>query len=166
MQIDTRHIKENIARLIEKNSRLTSKDVAIMLDLEQHVVQEMIIEMEQEKIICGYQTLINWEKTNDEEVSAVIELKVTPQRGVGFDSIAERIYQYPEVEACYLMSGSYDFMLILRKASMKKIAKFVNRLAVLDEVVSTATHVVLTRYKDHGTIFADKQEDKRQVMSQ
>lgn len=166
MSTDTRHIKEDIARLIEKNSRLTSKDVAIMLNLEQNFVQELIIEMEQEKIICGYQTLINWEKTNDEEVSAVIELKVTPQRGVGFDSIAERIYQYPEVEACYLMSGSYDFMLILRKASMKKIAKFVNRLAVLDEVVSTATHVVLTRYKDHGTIFADTQENIRQVMSQ
>lgn len=166
MSTDTRHIKEDIARLIEKNSRLTSKDVAIMLNLEQTFVQELIIEMEQEKIICGYQTLINWEKTNDEEVSAVIELKVTPQRGVGFDSIAERIYQYPEVEACYLMSGSYDFMLILRKASMKKIAKFVNRLAVLDEVVSTATHVVLTRYKDHGTIFTDTQENIRQVMSQ
>lgn len=164
--MDTHSIKERIAHLIEKNSRLTTKDVAIMLDLEQTLVQELIIEMEQEKIICGYQTLINWEKTNDEEVSAVIELKVTPQRGGGFDSIAEKIYQYPEIEACYLMSGSYDFMLILHKASMKKIAKFVNRLAVLDDVVSTATHVVLTRYKDHGTVFADKQENKRQVVSQ
>ena len=166
MSEETKVLQERIASLLEKNSRLTAADLAVLLGVHEEVVTELITEMEQEHIICGYQTLINWDKTNDSDVSAVIELRVTPQRGVGFDRVAEQIYQYPEIEALYLMSGSYDFMVILRKAPMKEIAQFVNRLAVLDDVVSTATHVVLSRYKDHGTVFVRGDEDRRMVMSQ
>lgn len=159
-------IKEQLLNLLEKNGRLTHQELAVLVGESEETVREMIDALETEGIICGYQALVNWDKTNDEEVSAVIELKVTPQKGSGFDELAEKIYQKPEVEALYLMSGSYDFMVILRKASMRSIARFVNKLAMLDNVVSTATHVVLVRYKDHGTVLVKDKQDQRMVVSQ
>lgn len=159
-------IKEQLLNLLEKNGRLTHQELAVLVGESEETVREMIDTLETEGIICGYQALVNWDKTNDEEVSAVIELKVTPQKGSGFDELAEKIYQKPEVEALYLMSGSYDFMVILRKASMRSIARFVNKLAMLDNVVSTATHVVLVRYKDHGTVLVKDKQDQRMVVSQ
>jgi DNA-binding Lrp family transcriptional regulator len=110
--------------------------------------------------------LINWDKTGDDEVSAIIELRVNPQRGSGFDRIAEKVYQFPEVETVFLMSGGFDFMVQLKKAPMKEIALFVaKRLSVIDEVQSTTTHFVLKRYKDHGTLFVDEGDDKRMVLT-
>lgn len=159
-------VKEQLLNLLEKNGRLTHQELAVLVGESEETVRELIDSLEKEGIICGYQALVNWDKTNDEEVSAVIELKVTPQKGSGFDEMAEQIYQNPEVEALYLMSGSYDFMVILRKASMRSIARFVNKLAMLDNVVSTATHVVLVRYKDHGTVLVKDKQDQRMVVSQ
>lgn len=158
-------IKEQLLNLLETNGKLTYEELAVLLGEAPEIIRALIEELEQEGIISGYQALVNWDKANTDDVSAVIELKVTPRKGSGFDDIAEQIYQYPEVEALYLMSGSYDFMVILRKSTMRNIARFVNKLAMLDEVVSTATHVVLVRYKDHGTVFVQEKQDKRMVVS-
>lgn len=120
--------------------------------------------MEEEGVICGYHTLIDWEKTNIEKVSALIEVTVTPQRGQGFDSIAERIYNYPEVNAVYLISGGYDLLVMLDGKSLKQVASFVSdKLSTLDSVLSTATHFVLKRYKDHGTII-EQNDDREKIM--
>ena len=157
--------REEILRLLEENAKYTAEDIAAMLGLEAAEVENEIKAMENDRIICGYHAFVDWDKTDDDKISALIELKVTPQRGEGFDSIAEKIYQYPEVESLYLMSGGYDFTVILKKATMKEIANFVNtRLAVIDEVQSTATHVVLLRYKDHSLQLAEPKKDTRMVM--
>lgn len=157
---------EKILTIIEKNSKLTHEEVAAMLGLETEEVASAIKRMEDEKIICGYHTLVNWEKTGDDHASAVIELKVNPQRGAGFDRIAEMVYQYPEVEAVYLMSGSYDLLVEMKKAPIKEIAMFVaRRLSTIEHVQSTTTHFVLKRYKDHGTLMVSGGEDQRQVLT-
>ena len=121
--------------------------------------------MEKEKIICGYHTLIDWDKTGEEHVNALIEVRVTPQRGQGFDKVAERIYKYPEVNSVYLLSGGYDLLITLEGKSLKEISSFVSdKLSTLDSVLSTATHFILKKYKDHGTILAKKYEDSREKM--
>ena len=158
--------REEILRLLEKNARYTAKDIAVMLGMDVSEVKTEIEMMEKERTICGYHALVDWDKTDDEKISALIELKVTPQRGEGFDRIAEKIYQYPEVESLYLMSGGYDFSVILKKATMKEIANFVSsRLAVIEEVQSTATHIVLVRYKDHGILLTAPKKDMRMVVT-
>ncbi|ANZ44407.1 Lrp/AsnC family transcriptional regulator [Cloacibacillus porcorum] len=158
--------REEILRLLEKNARYTAKDIAVMLGMDVSEVKNEIEMMEKERTICGYHALVDWDKTDDEKISALIELKVTPQRGEGFDRIAEKIYQYPEVESLYLMSGGYDFSVILKKATMKEIANFVSsRLAVIEEVQSTATHIVLVRYKDHGILLTAPKKDMRMVVT-
>ncbi|MEG1602577.1 MAG: Lrp/AsnC family transcriptional regulator [Cloacibacillus sp.] len=160
--MDKSKIREEILRLLEQNARYTPKEIAVMLDLDIIEVKNEIEIMEKERVICGYHALVDWDKTDDETISALIELKVSPQRGEGFERIAEKIYQYPEVESLYLMSGGYDFTVILKKATMKEIAHFVaSRLAVLEEVQSTVTHIVLMRYKDHGTLFTAPRRDMR-----
>ncbi len=160
-------MKEKILAVIEKNSRIDLKELAILLGEEEADVANAIAEMEQENIICGYHTLINWDNTSEEKVSALIEVRVTPQRGMGFDHIAERIYQYPEVHAVYLMSGAYDFTVILEGKSMRDVAQFVSeKLSTLDSVLSTATHFVLKKYKDHGTILTKKaNSDERMLIT-
>ena len=122
--------------------------------------------LEREGVICGYHTLIDWEKTSNEKVTALIEVRVTPQRGQGFDKIAERIYRYPEVRSVYLISGGYDLMVILEGKSLKEISAFVSdKLSTLDTVLSTATHFILRKYKDHGTVMARKKEDEREMIT-
>ena len=122
--------------------------------------------LEEEGIICGYHTLIDWEKTSIEMVTALIEVKVTPQRGQGFDKIAERIYNYPEVKAVYLISGGYDLLVTLEEKTLKEISRFVSdKLSTLDSVLSTATHFILKKYKDHGTVLDKKHEDGREVIT-
>ena len=118
-------MRDESLKLISKNSKLTSDEIAKELNLDKDKVAEEIKQMENEQIICGYNTLINWEKTDREVVTALIEVKVTPQRGNGFDKIAERICQFEEVKACYLMSGGFDFTVILEEKSLKEIAFFV-----------------------------------------
>ena len=122
--------------------------------------------MEKEHIICGYHTLINWDNTSDEKVVALIEVKGTPQRGMGFDKIAERIYQYNEVNAVYLMSGAYDFTVFIEGKTMREVALFVSeKLSTLESVLSTATHFVLKKYKDHGTILVQEVQDERMLIT-
>lgn len=159
-------LRESILKLLEKNSRLDLKELAVLLDSTEVDIANEIAEMEKEHIICGYHSLINWDHTSREQLTAMIEVKVTPQRGEGFDKIAERIYNFPEVKALYLMSGAYDFMVMLEGKTMKEISMFTSsKLAPLEAVLSTATHFVLKKYKDHGTVLEAKKADKRQAVT-
>lgn len=159
-------MREKILAVIEKNSRIDIRDLAILLGESEAAVANEIAGMEKERIICGYHTLINWDNTGEEKVTALIEVKVTPQRGQGFDKIAERIYNFPEVNAVYLMSGGFDFTVIIEEKTMREVAQFVSdRLAPLDAVLSTATHFVLKKYKDHGTILADGVREERMLVT-
>lgn len=159
-------MQNELLALLEKNSRIDLKELAVLLGKEEIDVVNELSKLESEGIICGYHTLINWDKTSIEKVTALIEVKVTPQRGQGFDKIAERIYNYPEVRAVYLISGGYDLLVTLEEKSLKEIAGFVSdKLSTLDSVLSTATHFVLKKYKDHGTIFDKNHEDEREVVT-
>lgn len=159
-------MRERILAVIEKNSRISTAELAEILGENEAAVAAEIAEMEEEHIICGYHTLINWDNTSDEKVVALIEVKVTPQRGMGFDKIAERIYQFSEVEAVYLMSGSFDFTVFIEGKTMRQVAQFVSeRLAPMESVLSTATHFVLKKYKDHGTIISDPVQDERMLIT-
>ncbi|MBR6545371.1 MAG: Lrp/AsnC family transcriptional regulator [Clostridia bacterium] len=153
---------KNILELLESDSRLTPEQMALMCDKEVGDIRLFIEENEKKGIILGYQTIIDWDKTEREYVNALIELKITPQRDRGFDRVAERIYNYPEVQSLYLMSGGYDLAVILEGRTMKEIAYFVARkLATLEDVVSTATHFVLRKYKDKGVIYGPAVVDER-----
>ena len=159
-------MREQILKAIEKNSRIDLKELAIMLGEEEIDVVNEIAAMEAEGVICGYHTLIDWEKTSIEKVSALIEVRVTPQRGQGFDTLADRIYKYPEVNSVYLISGGYDLLVSLEGKSLKEVSNFVSdKLSTLDTVLSTATHFILKKYKDHGTILAKKYVDERLKMT-
>lgn len=159
-------MREKILAVIEKNSRISTKDLAILLGESEAAVANEIAEMEKENIICGYHTLINWDNTGDEKVVALIEVKVTPQRGMGFDKIAERLYQYDEVLAVYLTSGDYDFTVIIEEKTMRAVAQFVSdRLAPMESILSTATHFVLKKYKDHGTVLVGSSQDERMLIT-
>ena len=158
-------MRDEILTFIEKNSRVDLKELAIILGTDEATVANEMAEMEKERIICGYHTLINWDKVTAEKVTALIEVKVTPQRGIGFDSIAERIYNYDEVHAVYLISGAFDFMVIIQEKTMKDVALFVSsKLSPMETVLSTATHFVLKKYKDHGTILEQKNRDERMLV--
>ncbi len=158
-------MRDELLSIIEKNSRIDFAELAVMLGVSEAEVLEELTKLEKEGVICGYHTLINWEKTSIEKVMALIEVKVTPQRGRGFDNIAERIYNYPEVKAVYLISGGYDLLVILEEKSLKEIAGFVSdKLSTLDTVLSTATHFILKKYKDHGTILNKTSKDEREVI--
>lgn len=159
-------MREAILAVLEKNSRIDLADLAALLGVTEAEVANEISEMEKERVICGYHTLINWDKTNNEKVTALIEVKVTPQRGLGFDSIAERIYNYSEVHAFYLMSGGFDFTVIIEGKTMKQVATFVSsKLAPLEAVLSTSTHFVLKKYKDHGTVLDAPVSDERMLVT-
>ena len=159
-------MRREILKYLERNSKINLQELAVLLGSDEVMIANEIAQMEKEKIICGYHTLIDWEKTGEEQVVALIEVKVTPQRGEGFDKIAERIYNFPEVKALYLMSGAYDFMVMLEGKTMKEISMFTSsKLAPLEAVLSTATHFVLKKYKDHGTVLEAKKADKRQAVT-
>ena len=159
-------MREQILTFLEKNSKINLQELAVMLGSSEEVIANEVSKMEQEQVICGYHTLIDWEKTSSEKVTALIEVRVTPQRGQGFDSIAERIYKYPEVRAVYLISGGYDLMVILEGKSLKAVSQFVSdKLSTMDSVLSTATHFILKKYKDHGTIFDKKTKDERMLVT-
>ncbi|MBQ3105223.1 MAG: Lrp/AsnC family transcriptional regulator [Lachnospiraceae bacterium] len=157
-------MREKILQIVEKNSRINLSELAVILGVEEEDVINEMAAMEEEGVICGYHTLIDWEKTEIEKVSALIEVRVTPQRGQGFDNIAERIYKYPEVNAVYLISGGYDLLVTLEGKSLKEIATFVSdKLSTLESVLSTATHFILKKYKDHGTVLSRKKKDEREI---
>ncbi len=146
----------DILKLLETNAKLTAQQIASMLGMEPEAVAEAISELEKNRTILGYQTLVDWDRMEDELVTALIEVKVTPQRGNGFDRMAERIYQYDEVESVYLMSGGYDLTVIISGKTLKEVATFVSaRLSIIDGVVSTATHFILKKYKEKHCIFTE-----------
>ena len=159
-------MREQILAIIEKNSRISVKELAVILGAEEIDVANELKALEEEGIICGYHTMIDWEKTDIEKVTALIEVRITPQRGQGFDKLAERIYKYPEVNSVYLISGGYDLLVSLEGKSLKQLSSFVSdKLSTLDGVLSTATHFVLKKYKDHGTILGKKYEDTREMIT-
>ncbi len=159
-------MRADILGAIQNNSKLGTKDLALMLESNEADIASEISAMEKENIICGYHTLINWDKTNKERVTALIEVKVTPQRGEGFDKIAERIYRFREVTAVYLMSGGFDLTVIIEGTTMKEVALFVGqKLAPLEAVLSTGTHFVLKKYKEYGIILEDEKKDERLVVT-
>lgn len=159
-------MREKILQAIDKNSKLEISDLAIMFSSTEEEVRNTLKELEEEGVICGYPTLINWDKTECEKVTALIEVKVTPQRGQGFDHIAERIYKFDEVKAVYLMSGGFDLTVIIEGKSMKEVASFVSgKLAPMEAVLSTATHFVLKKYKDHGLPLVYQKNDERMLIT-
>lgn len=159
-------MREQILTFLEKNSKIDLKELAILLGSSEAVIANEVQKMEQEHIICGYHTLIDWDKTSVDKTTALIEVRVTPQRGQGFDSIAERIYNYPEVQSVYLISGAFDLLVILEGKTLKEVARFVSdKLSTLDTVLSTATHFILKKYKDDGIILAKKSKDERMLVT-
>ena len=159
-------MREKILTYIEKNSRISLKELAVIMGVDEVVVAQELKNMEEEHIICGYHTLIDWDKTGVEKVTAMIEVRVTPQRGRGFDSVAERVYNYPEVNAVYLISGGYDLLVTLEGKTLREVAQFVSdKLSTLDSVLSTKTNFILKKYKDHGTVIAKPQDDERMLVS-
>lgn len=157
---------DEILEILEKNSRYSDEEIALMSGKTVEEVRDAIRDYEEKSIIAGYTTLINWENTGKETVTALIEVKITPQRGEGFDKVAERIYNFKQVKACYLMSsGGFDLTVIVEGKTMKEVAMFVSgRLAVQQYVTGTATHFVLKKYKEHGTIFKEKKSSGREAI--
>lgn len=155
-----------ILEILDNDCTMPLEQISTLVDLPVDQVAEIIEKLTEDKIILKNKSVINWELTDKEFVTAQIELKVTPQRGEGFDKIAERIYKFPEVKSLYLMAGQYDLLVFIEGKTMKEVALFVaNRLAPLDFVVSTGTHFVLKKYKDQGVIFDDNEIDNRQVIT-
>lgn len=159
-------MREKILTFIEKNSRVDIKELAVLLGVDETMVLNELEQMEQEHIICGYHTLIDWDKTGVEKVSAMIEVRVTPQRDMGFDKVAERIYNYPEVNSVYLISGGFDLMVTLEGKTLRDISSFVtDKLSTQDSVLSTKTNFILKKYKDHGTVMVESPKDERMMMT-
>lgn len=158
-------MKKKILDAISKNSRYDIADLAAMLGTDEETVAREIKEMEAQKIICGYPTLINWDNTDHEKVTALIEVKVTPQRDMGFHKVAERIYKFEEVESVYLMSGGVDLTVIIEGKSMKEVSRFVSeKLSTLENVTSTATYFVLKKYKEHGLAMTGSHKEEERML--
>ena len=157
----------DILKILEKDGPMISRDkIAHMVGKSEEEVNAIIAGLEKENIIVGYKTMINWDVTDTELVNALIELRITPQRGEGYDKFAERIYKYPQVKSLFLMSGAYDLCVILEGSSMKEVALFVaQKLAPMESVISTATHFVLKKYKEDGLVFYKDENDTRQVIT-
>jgi DNA-binding Lrp family transcriptional regulator len=153
---------DKILKLLEDDATLTAKQIAVMLDKEVGDIKKAISAYEKDGVILGYKTIIDWDKTDREYVTALIEVKLTPQKDLGFDRVAEKIYGYPEVQSLYLMSGAYDLAVFIEGKTMKEVAYFVaQKLAPIDSVISTATHFVLRKYKDKGVVYGGIEEDLR-----
>lgn len=159
-------MRNKILKLLACNGRMPFEQMAVMLDSTVEELQAIVKELEDEKIILKYSAVINWEKAGSENAVAIIDVKVSPQREVGFDAVAQRIYRFPEVRSVSLMSGEYDLSVSIEGKSMKDVALFVaQKLAPIEHVLSTRTHFVLKRYKMAGVIFEDGEEDRREVVT-
>ena len=153
---------DTILKLLEDDATLTPAQLATMLDKEEGDIRQIIRQYEKDGVILGYKTIIDWDKTDREYVNAIIEVKMTPQRDRGFDRVAEKIYNYPEVKSLYLMSGGYDLCVIIEGKTMKEVAYYVaQKLAPIEFVISTSTHFVLRKYKDKGVIYGAQTPDER-----
>ena len=153
---------DKILKILEDNANLTHEQLAVMCNKEVGDIKKFIEQNEKDGVILGYKTMIDWDKTDREYVTALIEVKITPQRDRGFDRVAEIIYNYPEVQSLYLMSGSYDLCVLIEGKTMREVAYFVaQKLATIDDVISTATHFVLRKYKDKGVTYGIVEVDER-----
>lgn len=153
---------ETVLHALEDHANLTPAQLAAMCGKETGDIKKLIDELENAGVILGYKTIIDWDKTDREYVSALIEVKITPQRDRGFDRVAEKIYNYPEVQSLYLMSGGYDLAVQIEGKTMKEVAYFVaQKLAPIEDVISTATHFVLRKYKDKGIVYGTPEKDER-----
>lgn len=156
-----------VAEILEKNARITDEDIAKMIEEDLKTTKEIVAKLEDLKVVVRYTSIVDWSKVEGHEgVTAMIDVKVTPKRGVGFDEVAQRIYRFQEVKSLYLMSGTYDLSVIIEGKSMNDVARFVSeKLSTLDSVLSTTTHFILKQYKHDGTIFEPNNDDKRIVVS-
>lgn len=162
MENSKMNFEKKLLRLLSEDSRLNAEKLAVMLDKDEGDIKAMIEKYEQDGVIIGYRTVIDWDKTDCEYVSALIELKITPQRGYGFDSVAERICKHEEVKSVLLMSGGFDLALFIEGKTMREVAYFVaDKLAPLEYVTATATHFVLHKYKEDGMMYRPAQKDER-----
>ncbi len=161
-----RDLELNILEILFNDARTPVDQIAVMTGHSEEEVEAVIRSLEAQKIIVKYPALINWDKLDQEQVEALIEVRVTPQRDEGFDAIAERIYRFEEVKSVYLMSGAFDLMVMVNARSMKQLAFFVaEKLSTLEHVLSTATHFVLKKYKSEGVILEERRGDNRLVVS-
>jgi DNA-binding Lrp family transcriptional regulator len=159
-------LKWNILELLKEDARRSAELLATMLGYDRAAVETAIAELEADKVIVKYATVVNWGKVDDDKVTALIEVQITPERGHGFDAIAERIYLFPEVKSVYLMSGAYDLLVEIEGTTLKAVASFVSsKLSSLDRVLSTKTHFILKKYKQDGVIFEDHEDDQRLLIS-
>jgi len=159
-------LKVKILELLKEDARLPAERIAVMLDVPEEQVKQAIREMEADKVIVKYATVVNWSRVDEEKVTALIEVQITPERGRGFDAIAERIYLHPEVKSVYLMSGAYDLLVEVEGRNLKEVAAFVSgKLSPIDRVLSTKTHFILKKYKQDGIIFEDRQDDRRMAVT-
>ncbi|MBO4374155.1 MAG: Lrp/AsnC family transcriptional regulator [Lachnospiraceae bacterium] len=166
MSNEINELRQRILKSIEHDGRVDLHDLAIRLGVDETDVANEMSDMEKEGIICGYHTLIDWDKTDEQKVTALIEVRVTPQRGQGFDVIAERIYKFAEVDSVYLISGGFDLMVIMEGQTLKEVSRFVSeKLSALESVLSCATHFIMRKYKVNGTILAKKYEDERMLIT-
>lgn len=157
-------MENTLLSIIEKDATLTDAQLAAMLDKETGDIKKLIAEYEESGIILGRQTLIDWDKTDREYVTAFIEVNIQPQRDCGFDKVAEQIYNYPEVKSLYLMSGGFDFVVMIEGKTLREVAFFVaQKLATIENVTSTATHFVLKKFKDKGVVYKSPDIDERGV---
>lgn len=158
-------MKKQILDAIGRNGRFSTEELAALLATDEETIKREIKEMEDANVICGYPTLINWDNTDHEKVTALIEVQVTPQRDMGFNKVAERIYRFEEVESLYLMSGGFDLTVIIEGKSMKEVARFVTeKLSTLEYINSTATYFVLKKYKEHGLVMSKEQHDSERML--
>ncbi len=159
-------LRLELLELIKRDAKRPIGELAILLNQPEEVIAAEIKRLEKEKIILNYHTIVNWKKAGSNDVSAVIEVKITPQREVGFDAIAERIIRFPEVESAYLMSGAYDLLVMVKGENLQSLAHFVStKLSTIDGVISTATHFMLKPYKEDGILVNDEEKDRRLVVS-
>ena len=157
-------MENEILDLLEDNSDLSSEDIATMIGASVEEVEEKINKLEADNVIVKYNTLIDWDKTSREIVTAFIEVKVTPERDLGFDAVAKRIYNFPEVKSVYLMSGGYDLSIKVEDRTMKEVALFVaEKLSTIDHINSTSTHFMLKTYKKDGVIFKGEEQDSERL---
>ena len=160
------NLSKQILKVLETSSRLTDREIAIMLGVPEEKVHPEIAELEKAHIICGYHTLVDWNKISDEDVTALVELRVTPQGGDGYEKLADKIKDFPQVVTLYLMSGAYDFMVMVKGKTLREISLFVSgKLASIEEVQNTTTHFTLTKYKESGINLAVDRPDERMVVT-
>lgn len=163
--MDKKETRIRILKALEHEARVDIGELSVRLGLPETEILNEMNDMEREGIICGYLTLVDWDKTDEQSVTALIEVRCTPQRGHGFDVVAERIYKFAEVNSVYLISGGFDLLITIEGRTLKEVSRFVTeKLSAQEAVLSCSTHFILRRYKDHGTILAAKYEDERQLI--